>query len=289
MAGIARVRYRSLFTLHVTQQRAHCPTHIEASTMALASRKENALLQGWPARKGEAGLRSVYTIWGLLKLLGIRGGQAGEQTLWQAGFHQRALNLAICGKVLQRGFQHQIFLYKGPLTSERALVRYCKGAFSTRSSYTKDPSLLKGLWHSRSSPVPLLWFFHDFTLFSLKNNPVSNQKENTASLFHFCGYRCSIFQMATFFSVVFYSLGHVQLFAITRTAACQAPLSVEFSRQEYWGGLPFPTLPDPGMESTSLAFPVLAGGFITSQPPGKLHYESSNEQSLEGTGMSQWF
>lgn len=122
MAGIARVRCRSLFTLHVTHQRAHCPTHIEASTMALASRKENALLQGWSARRREAGLRSVYTIWGLLKLLGIRGGQACEQKLWQAGFHQRALNLAICGKVLQRGFQHQIFLYKGPLTSERALA-----------------------------------------------------------------------------------------------------------------------------------------------------------------------
>ena len=122
MAGIARVRYRSLFTLHVTQQSAHCPTHIEASTMALASRKKNALLQGWPARRREAGLRSVYILWGLLKLLGIRGGQAGKQKLWQAGFHQRALNLAICGMVLQRGFQHQIFLHKGPLTSERALA-----------------------------------------------------------------------------------------------------------------------------------------------------------------------
>ena len=45
------------------------------------------------------------------------------------------------------------------------------------------------------------------------------------------------------------------------TIACQAPLSMEFSRQEYWSGLPFPTpgdLPDPGIQLTSLMSPVLA-------------------------------
>ena len=45
------------------------------------------------------------------------------------------------------------------------------------------------------------------------------------------------------------SLSHVRLFAIPWTVACQAPLSMEFSRQEYWSGLPFPSpgdLPDPG-------------------------------------------
>ena len=47
------------------------------------------------------------------------------------------------------------------------------------------------------------------------------------------------------------------------TAACQGPLSLEFSRQEYWSGLPFPPpgdLPDPGIEPTSLVSPPLAGG-----------------------------
>ena len=41
------------------------------------------------------------------------------------------------------------------------------------------------------------------------------------------------------------------------TVACQAPLSVEFSRQEYWNGLPFPSLgdlPDPGIEPSSSAW-----------------------------------
>ena len=52
-------------------------------------------------------------------------------------------------------------------------------------------------------------------------------------------------------------LCHVLLFVISWTVAHQAPLFVEFSKQEYWSGLPFPTtrgLPDPGMEPTSPAF-----------------------------------
>ena len=46
---------------------------------------------------------------------------------------------------------------------------------------------------------------------------------------------------------------------------------MEFSRQEYWSGLPFPTpgyLPNPGIEPAYLASPTLAGGFFTTVPPG---------------------
>ena len=46
-------------------------------------------------------------------------------------------------------------------------------------------------------------------------------------------------------------LSHVRLFATPWTVACQSPLSMKFSRQEYWSGLPFPSpgdLLDPGME-----------------------------------------
>ena len=53
------------------------------------------------------------------------------------------------------------------------------------------------------------------------------------------------------------------------TLACQAPLSVGFSRQEYWSGLPFPPpgdLPNPGLEPVS---PTLAGGFVTTVLSGK--------------------
>ena len=57
------------------------------------------------------------------------------------------------------------------------------------------------------------------------------------------------------------------------TAACQTPLSMGFSRQEYWGGLPCPPppgdLPNLGIESTSL---TLAGGFFTTSDAWKAHY-----------------
>ena len=62
-------------------------------------------------------------------------------------------------------------------------------------------------------------------------------------------------------------LSHVCLFVTPWTVARQAPLSTEFSRQEYWRGLPFPTpedLPKPGIKPVSLAFPALAGRFFTT-------------------------
>ena len=54
--------------------------------------------------------------------------------------------------------------------------------------------------------------------------------------------------------------------------ALQAPLSMEFSRQEYWSGLPFPTLrdlPNPRIKPVSLVSSALAGRFFTTVPPGK--------------------
>ena len=62
---------------------------------------------------------------------------------------------------------------------------------------------------------------------------------------------------------------HIQLCATLWTIACQAPLSIRFSRQEYWSGLPCPPpgdLPDQGMEPRSLMFPALAGRFFTTCP-----------------------
>ena len=59
----------------------------------------------------------------------------------------------------------------------------------------------------------------------------------------------------------------VQLFVTLWTVAHQAPVSLEFSRQEYRSGLPCPPpgdLPDPGIEHTSLKSPALADGFFTT-------------------------
>ena len=67
-------------------------------------------------------------------------------------------------------------------------------------------------------------------------------------------------------------LSRVLLFATLWTAACQAPLSVGFPRQEHWSGLPHPPpgdLPDPGIEPTSLVSLALVGRFFTTAPPGK--------------------
>ena len=53
------------------------------------------------------------------------------------------------------------------------------------------------------------------------------------------------------------------------TVACQAPLSMEFSRQKYWSGFPFPSpgdLPNTGVEPGS---PVLEADSLLSEPPGK--------------------
>ena len=64
-------------------------------------------------------------------------------------------------------------------------------------------------------------------------------------------------------------LSCVQLFATPWTVACQAPLSMGFSRQEDWSGLPCPSpgdLPNPGIEPTSPAAPALQGGFFTDEP-----------------------
>ena len=58
------------------------------------------------------------------------------------------------------------------------------------------------------------------------------------------------------------------------TVARQAPLSMGFSRQEHWSGLPFPPrggLPDAGS--------ALAGGFFTTEPPGKLPVSLKEERN----------
>ena len=67
-------------------------------------------------------------------------------------------------------------------------------------------------------------------------------------------------------------LSRVPLSEIPWTITHQCPLSMEFSRQESWSGLPFLTpgdLPDPETELESLPSPALAGGFFMTEPLGK--------------------
>ena len=63
------------------------------------------------------------------------------------------------------------------------------------------------------------------------------------------------------------SPSRVRLFAASWSVVCRSSLSVEFSRQEYWNGLPFPSpgdLPDAGIEPASFVSPALAGRFFAT-------------------------
>ena len=76
--------------------------------------------------------------------------------------------------------------------------------------------------------------------------------------------------------------------AIPRTVAHQAPLSVEFSKQGYWSGLPFPPpgdVPDPGIRPRSLASPALAGGFFSLSHLGAVGTYSFNKHLLSRLSM----
>ena len=90
------------------------------------------------------------------------------------------------------------------------------------------------------------------------------------------------------------SLSRVRLFATPWTVAYQGPLSMGFSRQEYWSGLPFPSpgyLPNPGIEPRSSA---LQADALPSEPPGKpikfheVHYLNyilkTKQLNLDATG-----
>ena len=78
------------------------------------------------------------------------------------------------------------------------------------------------------------------------------------------------------FSLYKFHLGKTYLKNLTLcypwTMACQAPLYIELSWQEYWRRLPLPPpgdLSDPGFKPTSPAAPALAGRFFTTEPAGK--------------------
>ena len=94
------------------------------------------------------------------------------------------------------------------------------------------------------------------------------------------------------------SLSHIRLFATPWMVAYEASLSMGFSWQEYWSGLPFPSpgdLPDPGIEPGS---PSLQADALPSEPPGKpqnnwdrieqKQSELGNNSSLEFSRPEYW-
>ena len=84
------------------------------------------------------------------------------------------------------------------------------------------------------------------------------------------------------------SLSRVRLFATPWTVARQAPLSMGFSRQEYWSGLAFPSpgdLPNPGIEPGS---PALQADALSSEPPGKFSSLEKCKSKLQWAITSHW-
>ena len=78
-------------------------------------------------------------------------------------------------------------------------------------------------------------------------------------------------------------LSRVRLFVTPWTVAYEAPLSMGFSRQEYWSGLPFLSpgdLPNPGIEPRS---PTLQAGALPSEPPGEPRLLSEDSHNLKET------
>ena len=82
---------------------------------------------------------------------------------------------------------------------------------------------------------------------------------------------------------------HVWLFATSRTVASQTLLSMGFSRQEYWSGLPCPSpgdLPNSGIELTSLVSSALAGSFFTIGTTWKAQDSWSPDSNLVLLGFN---
>ena len=132
--------------------------------------------------------------------------------------------------------------------------------------------------HSKSDPCIQLLLHYLYLGFS--KAPLRQRVQNltndfpldlpSSNILHFSHHHYGKHHMDTI-TIFFFlkSLSHVRLFATLWTVAYQAPLSMRFSRQEYWSGLPFPSpgdLPDPEIEPGSSA---LESDALTSEPPGK--------------------
>ena len=114
-----------------------------------------------------------------------------------------------------------------------------------------------------SSPIELLWEAIGLTFFSLIAFLATGLRGNCYVASH-----TKYILPLGLYKVKVNSFSRVRLFATPWTVAHQTPPSMEFSRQEYWSGLPFPSpgdLPNPGIEPRCPALQVDA---LLSEPPG---------------------
>ena len=141
--------------------------------------------------------------------------------------------------------------------------------------------LIESFEHMSISSFSVKWY--GWVVFCLLRNPWSiifsfiyalwfSEKDLPISCLEGLGLIAGILE-STVVRVLAQTLSHAWFFATLWTVAHQAPLTMGFSWQEYWSGLPFPPLrdlPNPGIKPVSLMSPVLAGRFFTTEPPEKL-------------------
>jgi len=141
--------------------------------------------------------------------------------------------------------------------------------------------LIESFEHMSISSFSVKWY--GWVVFCLLRNPWSiifsfiyalwsSEKDLPTSCLEGLGLTAGILE-STVVRVLAQTLSHAWFFATLWTVAHQAPLTMGFSWQEYWSGLPFPPLrdlPNPRIKPVSLMSPVLAGRFFTTEPPEKL-------------------
>ena len=128
--------------------------------------------------------------------------------------------------------------------------------FSFNHRWQQVPLKLHPLLHE-----PLIMKFMRAVLLTSRKDELWNQ--------YFCEVCIGGTNSILYMKVKVKLLSRVRLFATPKTVAYQAPMSMGFSRQEYWSGLPLPSpgdLPNPGIESGS---PALQADTLTSEPPRK--------------------
>ena len=117
-------------------------------------------------------------------------------------------------------------------------------------------------WVTELNWTELLWN-KNFLKTSYSNWPSLPQNRNDLEFLYFLWQHIYLHD-----GCVLISYSHVPLFVNLWTVAHQAPLFMEFSRQESWRRLPYPPpgdLPSPGIEPRSLTSPALAGEFFTTR------------------------
>ena len=141
----------------------------------------------------------------------------------------------------------------------------------------------------------LIHFWHHLLRKTIRGHRTRAQSHKTLDANHktkvlpmlLIGYK-SKFHDSSLHTYIISHLSYVWLFATPWTVTIQAPLSMGFSRQEYWSGLPCPPpgdLPNPGIKPASLTSPALAGRFFTTSAIWDSSWGSGNlVEQLTGLG-----